>query len=643
MTQPLLTEDIDFLVSSLERVRSTIAQLSPYPRAFFAEQQSVKDEPIGPRLVYWLASAVSSVTAFEGSSKKLDFPTEDLADYALSRYTVSKKQHRHPFWLSSVLLFYRELDKLSLCSGDALPAEKYETIRQRIEEYERALLAKRRTRHPTTPQLDYYSEFWILEALGTALSPSDNRWIRFLARSREVLRSELALHSAQSPAMHHMLLALSARAVAQAADRGVEECTSAILQREVRHAAGICFAARRSIGFGRKLVLNIPGFGRLFNAPWEDIFVLCGVGVDRLPDRPEVIPHILDATEERFERISTGELGVIDEGHEAFPKPSPFYTLYLVALLSRLGAFLQGKLTSLMSQQIKKAESVWLRSVEPEVPRMDGPDFLDTVECVGTHLRERFDCSDGAAPSDKVKACNTILLFGPPGTGKTTLVKSLTNYLNEQEQRNTVSGKDWSLLTLNPGVFLTDDSYSSIFSTVTRVFAAFRILDHCVVFLDEAEELMRSREDGDDRLGRMFTAAMLPQLNTLANSESLFVFATNHVQKMDPAAIRKGRFSLRKGVGWIAPASLGQHVDRVFPSVAATVRTVLVENLQRRPIKEISDIVRTLLAHPSVTNDEMSISQFFDGWKSYWPEETVEAHTEACRSFDDTWVPEPAL
>ena len=72
------------------------------------------------------------------------------------------------------------------------------------------------------------------------------------------------------------------------------------------------------------------------------------------------------------------------------------------------------------------------------------------------------------------------------------------------------------------------------------------MVDNCVFFFDEAEELIRKREKDDFRFGRMFTAAMLLFLNRMKEGNSFFIFATNFIQNMDDAEIRKGRFDIRK-------------------------------------------------------------------------------------------------
>jgi SpoVK/Ycf46/Vps4 family AAA+-type ATPase len=67
-----------------------------------------------------------------------------------------------------------------------------------------------------------------------------------------------------------------------------------------------------------------------------------------------------------------------------------------------------------------------------------------------------------------------------------------------------------------------------------------------VVLLDEFDELVRERSDGDsESASRFLTTAMLPKLAALSDARRIvYVLATNHIEHFDAAIRRPGRFDL---------------------------------------------------------------------------------------------------
>lgn len=148
----------------------------------------------------------------------------------------------------------------------------------------------------------------------------------------------------------------------------------------------------------------------------------------------------------------------------------------------------------------------------------------------------------------------SMLLFGPPGTSKTTLAQALAR------QRR------WPLLTITPGVFLAKGELM-IDSEATRVFADLMQLEKVVVLFDECDALFKQRPDianiartgtanGQLDLSSLITGAMLPRLQTLHDRGRLiFVLATNYVLNIDDAIRRPGRFDAFVPVGPLLPGS----------------------------------------------------------------------------------------
>lgn len=139
----------------------------------------------------------------------------------------------------------------------------------------------------------------------------------------------------------------------------------------------------------------------------------------------------------------------------------------------------------------------------------------------------------------------SLLLFGPPGTTKTTIVKAMAE------------GLGWPLVTLSPGTFIRD-GLEHVERRAIDVFKLLERLTATVVLFDECDELFRSREHASDNdndqlrsISAFMTASMLPKLQDLRDRERIiFVIATNYFDQIDPAAKRIGRIDHIVGVGW---------------------------------------------------------------------------------------------
>jgi adenylate kinase family enzyme len=150
-----------------------------------------------------------------------------------------------------------------------------------------------------------------------------------------------------------------------------------------------------------------------------------------------------------------------------------------------------------------------------------------------------------AAPIDESDARSAIL-FGPPGTGKTTLAEALAGALG------------WQFVEVLASDFLVR-GVDAVPAEADRIFAALMELDRCVVLFDEIDELIRKRDSSEtDPFGRFLTTSMLPKIARLWKQRRIIFFvATNHVATADSAIRRASRFD---ATILVAPPSL--HVKR---------------------------------------------------------------------------------
>jgi hypothetical protein len=138
-------------------------------------------------------------------------------------------------------------------------------------------------------------------------------------------------------------------------------------------------------------------------------------------------------------------------------------------------------------------------------------------------------------PANREK--RSALLFGPPGTSKTTLVKRLA------------MKSDRPFIAIDPVSFLQDGP-EKIYQRVTRVFRDLADMPQTIVLFDELDPLVLEREQESDVTHQFLTTALLPKLADLRQgSDVVFFMATNHFDWFDPAIKRPGRFDFHICVG----------------------------------------------------------------------------------------------
>ncbi|MBR6071814.1 MAG: ATP-binding protein [Acholeplasmatales bacterium] len=127
-----------------------------------------------------------------------------------------------------------------------------------------------------------------------------------------------------------------------------------------------------------------------------------------------------------------------------------------------------------------------------------------------------------------------ILLWGPPGTGKTHIVKCLAGALN-----------------CKIAVVQTSEVLASVVGVAEKnirdVFEQASKLDRCIIFLDEIDSICSDRTLDDSRNTKSILTTLLTCMDGFAKTKSkdqlrIIVAATNLPWKLDSALKRGGRF-----------------------------------------------------------------------------------------------------
>ncbi len=140
-----------------------------------------------------------------------------------------------------------------------------------------------------------------------------------------------------------------------------------------------------------------------------------------------------------------------------------------------------------------------------------------------------------------------ILLFGPPGCGKTMLMKALANELGVEM----ISVKCSDLMS---------KWYGESENKVAELFKTAKERSPCILFMDEIDALAKRRDlySADDVSPRLLSI-MLSDMDGLEKSSGVIVVATtNKPEMIDPAMMRPGRLDK---IIYVPPPDFNERMD----------------------------------------------------------------------------------
>lgn len=152
-----------------------------------------------------------------------------------------------------------------------------------------------------------------------------------------------------------------------------------------------------------------------------------------------------------------------------------------------------------------------------------------------------------------------VILFGPPGTGKTSFAKAVASRLG------------WPFVELFPSrLAATGDE--GLAASLRSTFADLAELESVLLFIDEVEEIAGTRSGGAHDPGHGVTNELLKLIPGFReHGDRLLICATNSVSSLDSAFLRPGRFDYVIPIGPPDPAARAAIWSRYLGPAAAVV------------------------------------------------------------------------
>ncbi|MFC8246148.1 ATP-binding protein [Streptomyces chartreusis] len=168
-----------------------------------------------------------------------------------------------------------------------------------------------------------------------------------------------------------------------------------------------------------------------------------------------------------------------------------------------------------------------------------------------------------------VRPPKAVILFGPPGTGKTSFARAVASRLQ------------WPFVELFPSR-LASSREGGLAVSLRETFTELAELETVVLFIDEVEEIAAARSGTAVDPSHGVTNELLKLIPGFRDHDDrLLICATNSVRRLDPAFLRPGRFDYVIPVGppdpearsavwrrYLGPAAIHVDLDRLVEASA---------------------------------------------------------------------------
>ena len=266
----------------------------------------------------------------------------------------------------------------------------------------------------------------------------------------------------------------------------------------------------------------------------------------------EVIPESSAAAlAERYE-TSAGGITMVLENVKRL-KPDSAHAAELIERIMRPHC-------ELMHSAIQDGKGRPAKDYSLEGLNIKGDIGLDKIVEAVRNFRKEADRGLASAQVDRPRM--NLLLWGPPGTGKSEYVKYLGDVLKAK-------------VVVKMGSDLLDKYVGGTEERIANAFAEAEA-EKAILFLDEIDGLLQSRNRADHSWEVTQVNELLHQME---NFNGVMIGATNFFENLDPAVLR--RFTFKLEFGYLDDAGKKLFFERMFQSKLTTEEVERLEAVAR--------------------------------------------------------------
>ena len=213
--------------------------------------------------------------------------------------------------------------------------------------------------------------------------------------------------------------------------------------------------------------------------------------------------------------------------------------------------------------------------------------------------------------SDKLAAYGlsmpfTLLMYGPPGCGKTELANFIAKELN--------------LPIIIARLDTIISSYLGSTSKNIRMLFEYATKQPCILFLDEFDAIAKVRDDQNEQGELKRVVNSLLQNIDYLNDKSILIAATNHEALLDKAIWR--RFNTRLNIDYPDKEIRKKFINHFFESIGYNYNNkyfleILSELFNRLSIADIEQILKRSTRKSILNSKEILFSDFIEGYFEY--------------------------
>lgn len=188
--------------------------------------------------------------------------------------------------------------------------------------------------------------------------------------------------------------------------------------------------------------------------------------------------------------------------------------------------------------------SEWVVREKPNVRFSDIAGLEDVKEEINLKMIYPFNHPE-MAQRYGIDVGGGMLLFGPPGTGKTMIAKAIATEL------------DATMFVITPAQLMSK-WVGEAEQNVRKLFEAAKAEPKSVIFIDEVESLVPKRRSSDSTVMQRVVPQILQELEGFDRKAAralMFLGATNEPWSLDPAMLRPGRLDAKVYVPLPDPAA----------------------------------------------------------------------------------------